>query len=94
MDFSISITKIIIIYAMLTNIISFAMFYIDKQRAKKHKWRISETALLTSAVIGGSLGAFSAMKLFRHKTKHPKFYITVPIFLIIHILIIVILILI
>ena len=65
------------------------MFYIDKQRAVKHQWRISESALLLSAFIGGSLGAVAGMKLFRHKTKHPKFYILIPVFLIIHILIII-----
>lgn len=58
------------------------MFYIDKQRAIKHQWRISESALLLSAFIGGSFGAAAGMKIFRHKTKHPKFYILVPALLI------------
>lgn len=80
---------ILILYLIIINIISMSMFYIDKQRAVKHQWRISESALLLSAFIGGSLGAAAGMKLFRHKTKHPKFYILIPVFLIIHILIII-----
>ena len=65
-----------------------AMFYSDKQKAKKHRWRIPESTLLLSAFIGGSFGAFAAMKIFRHKTKHAKFYICVPLFMILHILVI------
>lgn len=78
------------VYYIIINIISMSMFYIDKQRAIKHQWRISEFTLLLSAFIGGSIGAAAGMKLFRHKTKHPKFYILIPTFLIIHILIIII----
>ena len=78
---------ILILYFILINIISISMFYIDKQRAIKHQWRISESALLLSAFIGGSFGAAAGMKIFRHKTKHPKFYILVPALLIVHILI-------
>lgn len=79
----------IIVHLIIINIISFLMFYIDKQKAKKHLWRIPEATLLLSAFIGGSFGAFMAMRLFRHKTKHAKFYICVPLFMIIHIIIIV-----
>ncbi|MGN0612366.1 MAG: DUF1294 domain-containing protein [Porcipelethomonas sp.] len=76
-------------YFIIINIISFAMFYADKQKAKKHLWRIPEATLLLTAFIGGSIGACAAMKLFRHKTKHPKFYILVPVFIILHVLVIV-----
>ena len=80
---------ILTIYFLAVNIVSFIMFYSDKQKAIKHKWRIPEASLLMSAFIGGSFGAYSAMKIFRHKTKHPKFYILVPIFIILHLLIII-----
>ncbi len=80
---------IVIVYLMIINIISFLMFYIDKQKAKKHKWRIPEATLLLFSFIGGSFGAFLAMKIFRHKTKHAKFYICVPLFMVLHIIIIV-----
>ncbi len=79
----------VIVYLIIINIISFLMFYIDKRKAKKHLWRIPEATLLFFAFIGGSFGAFIAMRLFRHKTKHAKFYVCVPLFMIIHIIIIV-----
>lgn len=68
---------ILIIYIIL-NIISFAMFAIDKRKAIKNQWRISESALLISAVFG-IFGAFLGMHLMHHKTKKPKFFIGLPI---------------
>jgi uncharacterized membrane protein YsdA (DUF1294 family) len=47
--------------------------YIDKRKAIKNKWRISETTLIMLAVIGGSVGSILGMNIFRHKTKHLKF---------------------
>lgn len=88
-DFFTFIPTILIIYLVIVNSISLSMFYIDKQKAKKHLWRIPEATLLMSALIGGSFGAFAAMRIFRHKTKHAKFYILVPLFMILHIIIIV-----
>lgn len=67
------------IYLAVINIITFVTYYIDKQKAKKNKWRISEATLLGMAAIGGVLGAYAGMKIFRHKTKHLKFTITVPV---------------
>ncbi|MGN1481630.1 DUF1294 domain-containing protein [Porcipelethomonas sp.] len=83
------IPVLLIIYFIIINIISLIIFYIDKQRAIKHQWRIPEATLLTVAFIGGSFGAYAGMKLFRHKTKHAKFYISVPLFMLLHIIIIV-----
>ena len=65
--------------------ITFLMYGIDKYKAKKHKYRISEATLLIFALLGGSLGALLGIKVFHHKTKHAKFIILVPIFLCIHI---------
>ena len=84
-----AIPFILLAYLVIVNIVSISMFYADKQKAKKHLWRIPESTLLLSAFAGGSFGAFFAMRTFRHKTKHPKFYITVPLFMILHIVIIV-----
>jgi uncharacterized membrane protein YsdA (DUF1294 family) len=57
----------------------------DKCKAMKNAWRIPEATLLGLAAIGGSLGALIGMQLFRHKTRHPKFYLGVPLLLILHI---------
>lgn len=56
--------------------------YIDKKRAINHKWRISEQSLLLLAIIGGSIGIYGGMQFFRHKTKHAKFTIGLPVILI------------
>lgn len=73
---------LLIIYLVLINLMSFIMFGIDKYKAKKRKWRIPEMSLLMSAALGGGLGGFIGMKLFRHKTKHMKFTVLVPLFLV------------
>lgn len=84
------ITKsIAIIYLLIINLTAFIMYFFDKTRAIKRRWRIPEATLLFIAALGGSLGAFAAMKVFRHKTKHPKFYITVPLLVIFHIAVII-----
>lgn len=73
---------LLIIYLILINAMSLIMYGLDKFKAKKKKWRIPESALLMSAACGGALGAFVSMQMFRHKTKHPKFQILVPVFLV------------
>lgn len=60
---------LIIIFGVLS-LITFFMYGIDKFKAQRGKWRISEKALLISSFIGGAVGGFLAMQLFRHKTKH------------------------
>ena len=79
------IIKLILIYFVIINIITFALYGIDKRRAVKDKWRIPENTLLGAAFIGGSFGAFAGMQLFRHKTKHGMFRILVPAYMIVHI---------
>ena len=69
--------QILSIYLSLIN----ALALLDKQRAKKHRWRIPESVLLASAALGGSLGALLGMWLFRHKTRKAKFFVTVPLLL-------------
>ena len=63
---------------MFVNVVTFITYGIDKYKAKKGKWRISEATLLSMAVFGGSVGAWLGMKAFHHKTMHKKFYIGVP----------------
>lgn len=73
-------------YYIIINIISFILFGLDKFLAIKHKNRISENTLILISFLGGSIGSLLGMKLFRHKTKKPKFYILIPLFIIINIL--------
>lgn len=66
---------------LLINAITFAVYGYDKFCAKKGAWRVPEIRLLGLAALGGSAGALLAMFLFRHKTKHLKFTIGVPVIL-------------
>ncbi len=77
---------IIIGYLAIINIVAFAMYGADKHKAQNKAWRTPEATLIGVAAIGGSIGAFVGMKVFRHKTKHPKFTIGVPLILILHII--------
>lgn len=70
---------IIIGYLITVNIVSFILYGIDKYKAKRGKWRISEATLLVMAIIGGSIGAWTGMKVWHHKTMHKKFTIGVPL---------------
>lgn len=74
------------IYIIVINIVSFLMFGADKIKAKKGYWRISEKSLLTSAILGGSVGAMAGMKFFHHKTKHRKFALGVPVIFVLQVL--------
>lgn len=74
----------IILYYIAVNIAAFAMYGADKYFAKKDMWRISEKALIGVAAIGGAFGAFAGMETFRHKTKHAKFNILVPVLMAVH----------
>ena len=74
----------IIPYYIFINIVAFAMYGADKYFAKNDMWRISEKALLGVAAIGGAFGAFFGMETFRHKTKHAKFKVLVPVLMAAH----------
>ena len=76
-------------YLVIINIIEFIIMGIDKFLAIKHKYRIPEFTLLFLSLIGGSIGAVLGMLIFRHKTKKLKFKILFPLFLLIHIYILV-----
>lgn len=70
-----------IVYQLLVNLISFGMCYNDKKRAIKHQRRISEKTLLFVSFLGGAFGFFIAMHIFHHKTKHLKFILLEPFFM-------------
>lgn len=67
--------KYIMFYLLIINLISFILFFIDKQKAKKDKWRIKESTLHIVSFMGGIIGSIAAMVLFHHKTKKLKFVI-------------------
>lgn len=70
-------------FLFLINIVTFGLYAIDKRNAYYGLWRIPEAVLLGFAVIGGAYGAGAGMALFKHKTLHTAFLITVPLFFLI-----------
>ena len=72
-------------YLLGINAVTFIVYGIDKYKAKKAKWRISEATLLLLAVLGGSIGAWIGMKVWHHKTMHKKFKYGIPAILLIQI---------
>ena len=65
---------------LIWNAVVFSLYAVDKRKAKKGEWRISEKTLLLIALLFGGAGAYLGMLAFRHKTKHTAFTVLVPLF--------------
>lgn len=76
---------VLMIYLFLINAAGMLLMLADKLKAKRNLWRISESCLMGIAAAGGSLGVLAGMHAFRHKTRHLKFSLGVPILLALHI---------
>ena len=63
------------VYLLLLSILALLLYGVDKARAKRGAYRISEKTFLLLGFVGGAAGALVAMRLFRHKTKHARFYV-------------------
>ncbi|WP_407057862.1 DUF1294 domain-containing protein [Gudongella oleilytica] len=77
---------IIIICLIFVNLYSFFLFWRDKRLALNHGWRIPESRLFLTALLGGAAGAILGMKLFSHKTKKASFRIGLPFLLVLNII--------
>ena len=73
-------------YLVIINAVGFTIMLSDKKKEKLQRWRIPEKTLLTVAALGGSVGVLLGMYICRHKTKHLKFTLGVPIILAVQIL--------
>lgn len=73
------------IYLLEICAVAFLLCAADKFCARKGAWRVPEAALLLSAILGGAAGLFLGMLLFRHKTRHKRFIIGVPLLLLLQI---------
>ena len=82
-------TKIFIIYMLIISLIAVLVTIIDKKRAIKHKYRIPERTLLMISALGGSVAMLITMNIIRHKTKHLKFMVGIPVIIIIQITVLV-----
>ena len=70
--------KFFLIYVVAVNLFGFIQMGIDKKRAIRGAWRISEASLFLIALLGGALGSTLGMHYFRHKTKHWYFRYGMP----------------
>ena len=73
--------RLVLLYLITINAAAFLLMLADKLKAKRRAWRIPEATLLSIAVAGGSIGAILGMYLIRHKTRHLKFSLGLPLIL-------------
>ena len=69
---------LLLVYLAVMSLIAFAAFGLDKFKAKMNRWRIPERTQFLLAILGGGVGAFLGMKVFRHKTRHSQFVFGIP----------------
>ena len=74
---------------LMINLAVLLLYGLDKWKAKNHRWRVSEAALMMAAVFG-VFGAYGGMHLFHHKTQKPKFYIGVPVIFVVELMLFVV----
>ena len=73
--------ELLLLYLLIINAAGCLLMLADKIKAKRHRWRIPEATLMAVAALGGSVGSLIGMYTVRHKTKHPKFTIGIPLIL-------------
>lgn len=71
-------------YIAVVNIITFYLMRVDKQKAIKNQFRIPERTYFLLSILGGAIGTYIGMKIFRHKTKHASFAIGMPILILLN----------
>ena len=79
------IPVILWIYIGVISIVGFILPAVDKIKAQQGKWRISEKTLFIVSLLGGSFAMYLSMRIFRHKTKHKRFMIGIPVIIILQI---------
>ncbi len=80
--------QLLIIYLLIINIVAIIITGYDKLCAKKHSWRVKERTLMLISAIGGSVGMYVTMQLIRHKTRHIKFMLGIPLIIVLQIVLI------
>lgn len=80
---------VLLVFVIIMNLIGYIIMNIDKQRAKRKEYRISEKTLWTIAILFGAIGMTVGMRQFRHKTKHAQFKIGLPVLSLVNILVVV-----
>lgn len=78
------LSKLLMIYFAVISLVAVVMTIADKAKAKRDAWRIPEATLMTVGLFGGALAMYITMKTIRHKTKHKKFMIGLPLEIVLH----------
>lgn len=73
------VSVVSIIYMVVMNIVGFLVMGADKMKARKHRRRVPERSIFIISIISGSVGVLAGMYTFRHKTRHMKFVIGIPV---------------
>ncbi|MBO5371571.1 MAG: DUF1294 domain-containing protein [Lachnospiraceae bacterium] len=76
---------LVVVYLVLINVIGLLLMGIDKLKAAHGQWRIPEKTLFLCSILGGSVGTWAGMYLFRHKTKHWYFVVGMPLILVVQV---------
>ena len=79
-----TVRTVLAVYLAAINITAAVAACADKRRAIRGRWRIPERTLLLLGFFGGAAGELLAMLLIRHKTKHAKFMVLLPLFYLLH----------
>ena len=74
--------KYLLLYLLIVNFFSAILTVVDKKRAEKNKWRISENSLIFSVVLGGAVAEYITMKVIHHKTLHKQFMTGLPVIIV------------
>ncbi len=80
--------SLLAIYLVIINILSLLMFGYDKLKAKRNGWRIPESRFLVLGLLGGAVGIYIGMRLFRHKTQHTLFVLGIPLLMVLNLVVI------
>ena len=79
-----TVRTVLAVYLAAINITAAVAACADKRRAIRGRWRLPERTLLLLGFFGGAAGELLAMLLIRHKTKHAKFMVLLPLFCLLH----------
>lgn len=77
-------SKLVMVYFVVISVVAIIMTIADKLKAKRDAWRIPEATLMTVGLFGGAIAMYVTMKTIRHKTKHKKFMIGLPLEIALH----------
>lgn len=78
---------ILIFYFAVINFLSVIFCVLDKRNSKKGRRRIAEKKLLGLSIFGGAVGMYIAMLTIRHKTRHYKFMVGLPLIIVLQIIV-------